>query len=61
MFTKAIDHFGTLHIAVSNAGLRDDAPFHEMTLEQWDKVIGVYLTGQFLCARRPYVNSNEVS
>jgi glucose 1-dehydrogenase len=51
MFAAAIDHFGTLHIAVSNAGLQRDAPFHDMTLEQWSKVIGVNLTGQFLCAR----------
>jgi glucose 1-dehydrogenase len=51
MFARAIDHFGTLHIAVSNAGLQRDAAFHEMTLEQWNKVISVNLTGQFLCAR----------
>jgi glucose 1-dehydrogenase len=51
MFARAIDHFGTLHIAVSNAGLQRDAPFHDMTLEQWNEVIGVNLTGQFLCAR----------
>ncbi len=51
MFARAVDHFGTLHILVSNAGLQRDAPFHDMTLEQWNKVIGVNLTGQFLCAR----------
>jgi glucose 1-dehydrogenase len=51
MFAKAIDQLGTLHIVVSNAGLQSDAPFHEMTLAQWSKVIGVNLTGQFLCAR----------
>lgn len=51
MFSSAIGHFGTLHIAVNNAGLQRDAPFHEMTLEQWNKVIEVNLTGQFLCAR----------
>ncbi|WP_407175441.1 glucose 1-dehydrogenase [Bradyrhizobium sp. STM 3562] len=51
MFARAIDQFGTLHIVVSNAGLQRDAPFHEMSLEQWNKVIGVNLTGQFLCAR----------
>ncbi len=51
MFAKAINHFGTLHIAVSNAGLQRDSPFDEMTLEQWDTVIGVNLTGQFLCTR----------
>ena len=51
MFARAIKHFGTLHIAVNNAGLQRDAAFHEMTLEQWNEVIGVNLTGQFLCAR----------
>jgi glucose 1-dehydrogenase len=51
MFARAIDHFGTLHIAVNNAGLQRDAAFQEMTLEQWNKVISVNLTGQFLCAR----------
>src|SRR3954451_5522752 len=51
MFARAIEHFGTLHIAVSNAGLQRDAAFEEMTLEQWNKVISVNLTGQFLCAR----------
>jgi glucose 1-dehydrogenase len=51
MFAQAIASFGTLHIVVSNAGLQRDAPFDQMTLEQWNTVIGVNLTGQFLCAR----------
>lgn len=51
MFEQAIAEFGTLHITVCNAGLQRDAPFHQMTLKQWDEVIGVNLTGQFLCAR----------
>ncbi len=51
MFAKAIDHFGTLHIVCSNAGLQRDSPFDQMTLEQWNTVIGVNLTGQFLCTR----------
>jgi len=51
MFAKAVSHFGTLHIAVSNAGLQRDAPFETMTLDQWNTVIGINLTGQFLCTR----------
>jgi glucose 1-dehydrogenase len=51
MFRQVIDRFGTLHILVNNAGLQRDARFDEMTLEQWNVVIGVNLTGQFLCAR----------
>ena len=51
MFAMAKDEFGTVDILVNNAGLQMDAPFHEMTLAQWQKVIDVNLTGQFLCAR----------
>ncbi len=51
MFAEAIAEFGTLHIVVSNAGLQRDAPYDQMTLEQWNTVIGVNLTGQFLCTR----------
>ncbi len=51
MFADAIAHFGTLHVVVSNAGLQRDSVFDAMTLEQWNTVIGVNLTGQFLCAR----------
>ena len=51
MYAKAIDHFGTLHISISNAGLQRDSAFDQMTLEQWNTVIGINLTGQFLCCR----------
>ena len=51
MFAKAIAHFGTIDILVNNAGLQQDAPLVDMTLAQWNKVIGVNLTGMFLCAR----------
>jgi glucose 1-dehydrogenase len=51
MFRDAIERFGTIDILVNNAGLQRDAAFTEMTLEQWNTVISVNLTGQFLCAR----------
>lgn len=51
MFAQVVGHFGTLHIAVNNAGLQRDAAFHEMSIDRWNKVIDVNLTGQFLCAR----------
>ena len=51
MFAKAIDHFGTLHVVVSNAGQQRDSAYIDMTLAQWNTVISVNLTGQFLCTR----------
>ncbi len=51
MFGKMIETFGTIDILVSNAGLQRDSTFDEMTLEQWNTVININLTGQFLCCR----------
>jgi glucose 1-dehydrogenase len=51
MFNTVINKFGTVDILVNNAGLQKDAKFHEMTLDQWNFVLSVNLTGQFLCAR----------
>ena len=51
MFQAMYKEFGTIDILVNNAGLQKDAPFEEMTLAAWQLVIGVNLTGQFLCAR----------
>jgi glucose 1-dehydrogenase len=51
MFQQAIAEFGTIDIVVANAGLQQDAAFEDMTLAQWQKVIDVNLTGQFLCMR----------
>ncbi len=51
MFGHIKDEFGTLDILVNNAGIQKDAPLEEMTLDDWNKVLGVNLTGQFLCAR----------
>ena len=51
MFRNMVARFGTVDILVNNAGLQRDAAFHEMPLAHWNTVIGVNLTGQFLCAR----------
>jgi glucose 1-dehydrogenase len=48
---QVVEAWGSLDILVNNAGLQRDAPFVEMSLADWDQVIGVNLTGQFLCAR----------
>lgn len=51
MFKQMIAEFGTIDILINNAGLQKDSRFEDMTLDQWNLVINVNLTGQFLCAR----------
>lgn len=51
MVAQAVKTFGTLDIMVANAGLQRDSALVDMTMAEWNKVIGVNLTGQFLCAR----------
>ena len=51
MFAQVVQQCGTLHILVNNAGLQQDAAFVDMSLAQWQRVIDVNLTGQFLCSR----------
>ena len=51
LFADVVAQYGTVDILVNNAGLQRDSKFDEMTLDQWNTVISVNLTGQFLCAR----------
>ena len=51
MFQKMIEEFGTVDILINNAGVQKDAPIDTMTLAQWQFVLDVNLTGQFLCSR----------
>jgi glucose 1-dehydrogenase len=51
MMAEMLGAWGRIDILVNNAGVQRDAPFTEMTLEQWNTVLGVNLTGMFLCAR----------
>jgi glucose 1-dehydrogenase len=51
MFADTVKQYGTVDILINNAGLQKDSPFENMSLEQWNFVLSVNLTGQFLCAR----------
>jgi glucose 1-dehydrogenase len=64
MFAKMTAAYGSIDILVNNAGLQRDSPFPDMTLEQWNFVLSVNLTGQFLCAReaaREFIRRGVVS
>ncbi len=51
MVEQVVAKFGTIHVLVNNAGIQRDAPLLDVSLANWQKVIDVNLTGQFLCAR----------
>ena len=52
MFREVVQQLGTVHILINNAGIQQDAAFVDMTLDQWNLVIGVNLTGQFFVRPR---------
>lgn len=51
MVAKTIETFGGLDILVANAGTASAGGIHELSLEDWNRVVGVLLTGPFLCAK----------
>ena len=48
---KAISEFGTIDILINNAAVQQEIPSHETTLDDYNWVVGINLTGSFLCAR----------
>jgi 3alpha(or 20beta)-hydroxysteroid dehydrogenase len=46
-----LDAFGAVDVLVNNAGIANAAPIEHFTLEKWNAVIGVNLTGTFLGCR----------
>ena len=64
LFTRIASDFGAIHGLVNNAGITRDGLFikvkdgeivNKMSLEQWQQVIDVNLTGTFLCGREAAV------
>jgi len=51
MFKTMFDTYGTVDILVNNSGIQRDSHIKDMTLQQWQRVLDVNLTGGFLCAR----------
>ena len=54
LFAKTMEQFGRLDILVNNSGAFDGAPVDELTMEQWQRVLQVNVTGPFLGAREAF-------
>ena len=51
LIEETVKHFGRIDVLVNNAGIQQDLPLTETNLEEWYKIIGVDLTGPFICSR----------
>ena len=51
LISETIKHFGRIDVLVNNAGIQEDLPLTEITIDEWYKIIGVDLTGPFTCSR----------
>lgn len=58
----AITHFGRLDVMINNAGVENEVPSEELSLEDWNRVISTNLTGAFLGCREAidYMVENKV-
>jgi NAD(P)-dependent dehydrogenase (short-subunit alcohol dehydrogenase family) len=54
LFEQTMSSFGRLDILVNSSGAFDDAPLEELTMAQWNNVLGACLTGPFLCTREAF-------
>lgn len=61
MVANALDHFGTLHILVNNAGILYPTKVLDIAEDEWQRVIAVNLTGTFLCSQAvlPHMQKNR--
>jgi glucose 1-dehydrogenase len=51
LIEETVKHFDRIDVLVNNAGIQEDLPLTEINLEEWYKIIGVDLTGPFICSR----------
>ena len=54
LFGAVMERFGRLDVLVNNAGAFDGGPLDELSIEAWNKVLAVNLTGPFLCTRAAF-------
>ena len=62
MISHAVKTFGSLDVMINNAGIENEVPSEDLTLEDWNKVISTNLTGQFLGCREAldYMLENKI-
>ena len=58
-FESASKELGSVQILVNNAGIGKSAPFHRMETNLWNEIIGLNLTGTYLCTKQVFSEMRE--
>jgi glucose 1-dehydrogenase len=63
LIEETIKHYGRIDVLVNNAGIQQDVPFEQTSIEEWYKIISVDLTGPFVCSREAvkYMEKQQVA
>lgn len=63
LINQTVEMFGGIDVLVNNAAIGITKPIEELTLDEWNNVIGINLTGSFLCAKyaSPHLRKNNGS
>jgi NAD(P)-dependent dehydrogenase (short-subunit alcohol dehydrogenase family) len=51
LFQRVVQEYGRVDVLVNCAGIYEEAPLEETSLEMWQRTIDINLTGTFLCTR----------
>src|SRR5919106_2026361 len=51
LIEDTIRNYGRIDVLINNAGIQKDVPFEQTSIEEWYKILGVDLTGPFVCSR----------
>ncbi len=51
LIDEIVKHYGRIDVLVNNAGIQQEVPFEDASIEVWQKIIAVDLTGPFVCSR----------
>ena len=54
LYAQAVERFGTVDILINNAGIAENTPVQEASLDHWNKVIATNLSSAFLCCKHAW-------